>query len=133
MTNTNIRYYLSKVEQLEGVSIFASGEIPEDIKKPLHENVLSEQRYSLTLKILDMVEGTELKILLNGEKAAFLAEERLVLNVQPGDLIEVSGFVPGSEPAAVVIVDANGLKSPARGDTIHTFGDYDLVGWAIPE
>jgi hypothetical protein len=135
MTNDTIRYYLSRIEQLEGVPLFAAVEDGEDEHETEGAAPVTSMKkgYSLGLKIVKMVEGAELYVMLNGKSNTALSEENTVIKVEPGDLIEISGNVPGAIPVEVIVTEVQGLANPQPGEKIYTFGERDLVGWAIPE
>jgi len=60
-------------------------------------------------------------------------DDYLYVTVEPGDLLEVVGEVPGNIPATIRVVQVLGtLKAPAEGDEIHTFGERDLLAWIVP-
>lgn len=130
MTNGKARSYLNRVEFIEGVPYRwpeaepvpeASGAAPG---RPV------EGIYWIELALREG--GGTLEVLRNGVTAGVLKREGLVIYVNPGDLMEVRGEAEGG-PAVVEIVSTGGLAYPRAGEKIETYGDYDLIGWAVPK
>lgn len=130
MTSPKARYYLNRTEYLEGDPYRWSEEteIPGSVS-PQGSKTLKD----IYWVELEMCEGEgPLEILRNGDAVGILESGNIVVYVNPGDIIEVRGEVNQEQPAVVEVVSTRGLASPRVGVQVTTFGDYDLIGWAVP-
>jgi hypothetical protein len=132
MTTGSVRYYLNRVDYLEGSPYRWSEEgfLAKDSGVAPEHGVLGNV-YWLELGLREG-EGS-LEVLRNGVVAAVLEPSgTVIVYVKPGDRIEVRGEPNRDEPAVVEVSSSYGLLYPRVGDSIVTFGDNDLIGWAIP-
>ena len=116
--------------------------IIEDIQKVIsgsieEEEAITTEEQAIELELIPPPGEVqpELFLLVNGEPyAALISGEKLYLPVSPGDLLEVSGNVYGTEPAIIRIADVYGkLQAPQKGKEIITFGEKELIAWIIPK
>lgn len=127
LTNTEIRFRLSRVDYLTGVpynwleEIGVSGAVPDSAMNGV---------YWIELK-LRRGEGP-LELLRNGSAAGVLDSENIIVYVNPGDIIELRGETDRGQPAVVEVVSTRGLIYPRVGFQVTTYGDYELIGWAVP-
>lgn len=117
-------------------------EIIEDIQKVIsgrieEEEAITTEEQAIVIELIPPPGEAqpELFLLVNGEPyAALISGEKLYLPVSPGDLLEVSGNVYGTEPAIIRIADVYGkLQAPQKGKEIITFGEKELIAWIIPK
>ncbi|MBS3943062.1 MAG: hypothetical protein KGZ32_02295, partial [Dethiobacter sp.] len=73
-----------------------------------------------------------LELLRNGSAAGVLDSENIIVYVNPGDIIELRGETDRGQPAVVEVVSTRGLIYPRVGFQVTTYGDYELIGWAVP-
>lgn len=129
MTHPKIRSYLNRVDFIEGVPY----RWPEEITAPSAGGAPERPCAGPLWIELCLREGTgNLAVLRNGVTAGFLRPEGIVISVNPGDLLEVCGAVEENRPAVVEVTATGGLELPRAGELIETFGDRDLIGWAVP-
>ncbi len=130
MNSSRARYYLNRVEFLEGEPYLWSEEtfFPDTFARGAAEE--PEGAYWVELSLTGG--SARLNVLRNGDVAGVLHQENLKVLVQPGDLIELEGEIDGSDPVVVEVLAVHGLAYPSAGMRVTTFGDYDLLGWAVP-
>lgn len=130
MISPKARYYLNRTEFLEGAPYRWSEEtgIPGAVL-PDGASAL-EEIYWIEL---EMREGEgPLEVLRNGTAVGILESGNIVIYVNPGDILEIRGEITKDQPAVVEVVSTRGLVSPQVGVQVTTYGDYDLIGWAVP-
>jgi len=127
MTNAEIRFRLSRVDYLTGVpydwleETAARDAVPDSAMKGV---------YWIEFKLRRGEEPLEL--LRNGSAAGVLDSENIIVYVNPGDIIEVRGESTRGQPAIVEVVSTRGLIYPRVGVQAPVYGDYELIGWAVP-
>ncbi len=130
LTNPTARYYLNRTEFLEGAPYHWSEEayIPGVVLP--EETSAMEGVYWIELG-LRAGEGP-LEVLRNGTAVGILESANVVIYVNPGDILEIRGEITQDQPAVVEVVSTRGLTNPRVGIQVTTYGDYDLIGWAVP-
>jgi len=128
MINDQARYHISRVDSLEGK--------PYDWQEAVHSGEPSAdgvvtQVYWVELG-LSQGEGP-LEVLRNGAVVGDLERGSIIVYVNPGDIIEVRGDATREEPVTVEVISTRGLINPRAGIQVTTFGDYELIGWAVPK
>jgi hypothetical protein len=134
LLNDYLRPYISYTDRFEGKALL------EDLQKVIAGNVgVGEiNRFEEPALLLELIPPPgeippDLTVIVNGKPQAQLSGDKLYLPVSPGDLLEVEGFVYGSNPAVIRIADVYGeLQAPQKGREITTFGEKELVAWIIP-
>lgn len=133
MTNARVRSFLNRTESLEGKPYNWLEEVgPGARTTALPGQRASENGVYWVELGLRRGEGS-LEVLCNGTPVGTLEAGSLIIYVNPGDLIEVRGEIPRDRPAVVEVVSTRGLVSPQVGTQVTAYGDYDLIGWAIPQ
>ncbi|MEW5784866.1 MAG: hypothetical protein AB1767_07320 [Bacillota bacterium] len=130
MTHDRVRYYLNRLESLEGAPYRWTEELLTSKRLGNNRQHLFRDLYWIEL-VLREGDGP-LAVLCNGVPAGNLGSQPLLIYVHPGDLIEVSGEESHGLPAVVEVISTFGLLYPRAGDLIETGGDRVLVGWAVP-
>lgn len=135
------RLFLSKTDQLEGIPI------ADSIQDVIGRGILEEETETLpaieektdeeTALVIRLIppEGISIKLYLqvNNRIAAQFGETDIYIPVEPGDLLELIGDVPGNTPAIIKIVKVYGdLQAPEEGYEVTTFGEKELLAWIIP-
>ncbi len=134
LLNDYLRPYLNYTDRFEGRALL------EDLQKVIAENVegVKINGFEEPAVLLELIPPPgeippDLTVIVNGKPHALLGEEKLYLPVSPGDLLEVEGYVYGSNPAVIRIAEVYGeLQAPQKGREIITFGEKELVAWIIP-
>lgn len=138
LLNENLRVLFSKTDQLEGKPLENARDVFGGIITGEEQPALSlKQEKEINLELIMVPPPDvlpELFLLLNNEIVGSWQEnEKLQVNVKPGDLLEVVGEVPGDIPATIKVTEIYGkLKAPERGHTIQTFGEREFLAWIIP-
>ncbi len=136
LLNDYLRPYLNYTDRYEGRALL------EDLQKVISRNVIMDEiitESAETALLLELIPPPgeippELTVIVNGKPHALLGGEQLYLPVSPGDLLEVEGYVYGSNPAVIRIAEVYGeLQAPQKGREITTFGEKELVAWIIPQ
>jgi len=127
------RLFLSTTDKLEGTPVL------ENIQDVIGRSVANDlppvlEETALTLELLPPPNTKpELYLLINGNPVAQLGETNIYVTVEAGDMLELSGNVPGDIPAVVRVVSVQGkLKAPEEGHEVTTFGEKELLAWIIP-
>jgi hypothetical protein len=133
----DLRALFSKTDKLEGKPLQDAQDVIGRKMAGEVQPVINGQEEEITLE-LELLPPPEVSpklfLLLNNEVAGSFGEgNNLKVSVRPGDLLEVTGEVPGDIPATIRIVGVYGkLKAPKKGDEIKTFGERELLAWIIP-
>ena len=127
------RLFLSTTDKLEGTPVL------ENIQDVIGRSVANDlppaqDEIALVLELLSPPNvNTEIFLLINGSPVAQLGEKNIYVTVQAGDMLELTGSVPGDIPAVVRVVNVHGkLKAPEKGHEVTTFGENELFAWIIP-
>jgi len=132
MTNARARFFLNRTESLEGrpYNWF------EEVGPGARTTASPGQRAADSIYWIELGlrkgEGP-LEVLCNGAPVGILEAGNLIVYVNPGDIIEVRGEITREQPAVIEVVSTRGLSSPQVGTQVMAYGDYDLIGWAIPQ
>jgi hypothetical protein len=131
MINAGARYYLNRTEYLEGAPYrWAAEDGKPGVFMPEGEGVL-EHVYWVELGLR---EGKgPLEVLRNGAAVGILESGNVIIYVNPGDILEIRGEITQDQPAVVEVISTRGLANPRVGTQVTTYGDYDLIGWAVPQ
>ncbi|MGI6318667.1 MAG: DUF5359 family protein [Firmicutes bacterium] len=133
------RLFLSKTHQFEGIPVMENiqdvigKKIVEEETSPVTAEEKAEEK-ALVLRLLPP-EGVsiELFLLINNKIYAQFGEADIYVTVEPGDILELVGEVPGNTPATVKIVKVYGeLRAPKEGLEVNSFGEKELLAWIIP-
>ncbi len=135
LLNDYLRPYLNYTDRFEGRALL------DDLQKVIARNVITDETdgFTETALLLELIPPPDeippdLTIIVNGKPHTLLGGEKLYLPVSPGDLLEVEGYVYGSNPAVIRIAEVYGeLQAPQKGREIATFGERELVAWIIPQ
>lgn len=134
LLNYNLGPYLNSGEGFEGMGLL--GELQQVIGGRLERDEASaamEQAVLIELITPPGEPAPRLTLLVNGKAYSSIDEAELYVPVSPGDLLEVEGYVYGSQPAVVRIAEVYGeLQKPQKGWEITTFGDRELISWILP-
>lgn len=125
LTNEQLRYYMNRVDFNEGVPYHW----PEEASTYLNSEAAAGS-YWVELVLHG---GESMELLRNGEPAGLIVPAGTMIHVDPGDMLVVRGTAKGSAPLVVEVIATGGLLYPQAGTKIETYGDYDLIGWAIPD
>jgi len=130
MTNENIRTFLSAVDQIEGISYNQYGQEEKPAFTYLDRD---EEQYSLVLAAETKYPVTQLKVLINTEKAYSFDNSKAEIKVSPGDMIEIDGK-KYDYPIKVHVKEASSEIKPALSKAqVVTNGTVELLGWVIKD
>jgi len=96
------------------------------------EGSLTEQK-KIKLEVVSPQKEIDLKVIIDHEKEVAFKNNTASLFVNPGELIEVKGELDEDVPAVVKVVSSPGLKYPSEGKEVTVFGEYEIIGWVLPE
>ncbi len=135
MVREDVAYYLNNVYRLEGEPYPDTEKLSKDYYSEVFRRNVSgepeEETYEISLKTVSP--DSELQVLVNEEEEGKVGEEAVTVEVTAGDVVEVRGEVDAPVPATVRVVSSPGLSSPREGTELVVFGEYELVGWVVPE
>ncbi|MDO9535935.1 MAG: hypothetical protein Q7J85_11540 [Bacillota bacterium] len=134
LMDADSRLFLSTTDKLEGSPVL---ENIQDVMGRRVSNDLPPVVQEETALVLELLSppnvNTELFLLVNGSPVAQLGEANIYVTVKAGDMLELTGSVPGDIPAVVRVVNVHGkLKTPEKGHEVTTFGENELLAWIIP-
>ena len=132
MTNARVRSFLNRTESLEGMPYNWLEEVGPGVGTTASPGQWAKGNSVYWIELgLRRGEGP-LEVLCNGAPVGILEAGNLIIYVNPGDMIEVRGEIDRDQPAVIEVVSTRGLASPQAGTRVTAYGDYDLIGWAIP-
>ncbi len=138
MVKTDIGYYLNSVHRLEGEPYELDKEKhskQEDFSGVLkdldYSRYTGEEIYEVTLKVIPEVDN--LKVIINEQERKVIEGKTVTVEVSAGDLIEIYGEANKEVPVTVRVASSPGLVSPEEGKEVLAFGDYEMVGWVVPQ
>ncbi len=124
MANSTLRNFFNHVERLEGEEI-AIEQIKETLATKDFENI-DIHHLEFTL---DGNPEPELEILVNNEVRGSFKNNKVLLEVEAGDLIEIDGESVKKNITVKVTSTGSMIKTPPVGYTVTTYGTNELVGW----
>lgn len=136
LMNGNLRQFLSKTDRAEGTPV--EQDVQDVMGRRTSGGTLLDDPVQDEIAVVLKLEeppgnACTLYLLVNNQVVGQLGEENLYVNVQPGDLLEVIGEVPGDIPATIRVIEVYGkLQAPEEGYEIQTFGERDLLAWIVP-
>jgi hypothetical protein len=119
LTNDTIRSIINPIERLEGEPI-------EQVFLPEYTDIQESIRIELEL------EGQAqalVKVLVNKTEVTAFTEQRVVLEVHEGDMIEIDGQEVEDAVTIRIMAVHGPLKTPLVGHSVTTFGTNELLGW----
>lgn len=119
---TDARSWLNYTYRLEGLAYD-----PEDVLGALYLSRADEPVHTVTVAVVSRPSAPGVRLLLNGYAVADLAEPVAVIQVHPGDRLELDGSADAA-PVRVRVVDVSpGLASPREGAEVEVRGDRRLL------
>ncbi len=122
MSNPALRRFLSYSDRLEGETYDTNIDTETTFKDKQEEN------YYLELQITGEPNPLVSVLINNRERAAFTSE-RVLLEVSPGDIIEIAGEKFAENATVTVVSVHEQLKYPPVGSSVTTFSTNELLGW----
>lgn len=122
MSNPVLRRFLSYPDRLEGEEYDTNMNTETTFKDKQEEN------YYLELKITGEPNPL-VSVLINKRERAAFTSERVLLEVSPGDIIEIAGEKCTENTTVTVVSLHKQLKYPSVGSSVTTFSTNELLGW----
>ncbi|HHX77064.1 MAG TPA: hypothetical protein GX697_01755, partial [Firmicutes bacterium] len=116
------RRFISYSDRLEGEAYDANTDTETTFKDK------QGSHYFLELKITGEPNPLVSVMVNNRERAAFTSE-RVLLEVSPGDIIEIAGEKYDGNATVTVVSVHEQLKYPPVGAAVTTFSTNELLGW----
>lgn len=132
MSNENVRYFLSMVDQREGVPL-EDYEENQPVISPSNTIGSDEEYFVLLAAQAEASSLEDLKVIINNEKVYSFLDNQARINVHLGDVIEIDGSSYGF-PVKVMVSDVSEALAPTLSQAfVITYGTIELLGWVIVE
>ncbi len=131
MSNENVRYFLSVVDQREGASL-DDYELDRPVVSPTDQTI-SDEEYYLLLEAEAEVGLTELKVIVDEDKVYNFEDNQVEIRVRKGNMVEIDGS-SYDFPIRVTVREASQDIIPAMSQAmVITYGTVELLGWVITD
>lgn len=131
MSNENVRYFLSVVDQREGASL-EDYDVDRPVVSPT-DQTRSDEEYFLLLAAEAEVLLPELKVIVDNEVVCNFQDNQAKIRVDKGNMIEIDGS-SYDFPIRIMVREASQDIIPALSQAfVTTYGTIELLGWVITE
>lgn len=131
MSNENVRYFLSVVDQREGTSMNGN-----DLDRPVlspTDQIRSDEEFFLLLTAEAEVPLKDLKVIVDNERVYYFQDNKANIMVHRGNMIEIDGR-NYDYPIKVTVGEASQDIIPALSQAyVITNGTIELLGWVITD